>query len=138
MYGAGLLAPYDDSMHLGQGFNSFLQVPCIDNAVVFDSDDTFEDVNLESAGVTQVVSYSAQFVEKISDVARAMNISAGSAIKGGSINVSGNSLSVDEAKFMSSDLNVVVTVKVDTSPFDCYLDLRPITYYCENQIGDRS
>lgn len=28
-----LLAPYNDSMRLGQGFNSFLQTPCVHNAV---------------------------------------------------------------------------------------------------------
>ena len=63
-------------------------------------------------GVPQVVSYSSRFVEKISDVVRTMNISAASAIKSGSIEVPGNSLSVDEANFLLSDLNVVVSVKV--------------------------
>ena len=41
-----------------------------------------------------------------------MNISAGSAIKSGCIEVSGNSLLVDEAKLVSGDLDVVVSVKV--------------------------
>ena len=64
------------------------------------------------SGPSQVVSYSSRFVEKISDVARAMNISAGSSIKCGSIEGSGKTLSVDEVKFVSSDLNVLVSVKV--------------------------
>jgi len=109
MPGTDLLAPYNDSMHLGQGFNSFLQVPCVDNAVTFDSDETKVVAERADAGptvVSQVVSYSSRFVEKISDIAQAMNISMGSAIKNGSI------LSVDEAKFASGDLNVVVSVKV--------------------------
>lgn len=116
MPGTGLLlAPYNDSMHLGQGFNSFLQVPCLNNAVTFASDQSKAVVESAKAGTidaSQVVSYSSRLVEKISDVVRAMNISAGSSIKCGSLESSGNSLSVDEVKFVSSDLNVLVSVKV--------------------------
>ncbi|KAF5588625.1 hypothetical protein FPANT_6543, partial [Fusarium pseudoanthophilum] len=109
-----LLAPYNDSMHLGQGFNSFLQRPCIDGAVKL----TQADLQTEAAragspsNVSQVVSYSSRLVEKISDVVRGMNISAASSIKLGTIQVSGNSLSVDEAKFAASDMNAVISVKV--------------------------
>ncbi|KAF5689353.1 hypothetical protein FCIRC_1457 [Fusarium circinatum] len=109
-----LLAPYNDSMHLGQGFNSFLQRPCIDGAVKL----TQADLQTQAAraggpsNVSQVVSYSSRFVEKISDVVRSMNISAASSIKLGTIEVSGNSLSVDEAKFAGSDMNAVISVKV--------------------------
>ena len=73
-----------------------------------------ERANASPAGVSQVVSYSSRFVKKISDVVRSMNISAASLIKSGSIEASssGNPLLVDEAKFASSDLNVVVSVKV--------------------------
>jgi len=113
MAGTGLLVPYNDSMRLGQGFNSFLQVPCVDNAVTFDESKVLvERANASPTGVSQVVSYSSGFVEKISDIARTMNISAGSSIKSGCIRVSRNSLLVDEAKFRSSDLNVAVSVKV--------------------------
>ncbi|PKK40952.1 hypothetical protein CI102_15064 [Trichoderma harzianum] len=59
-----------------------------------------------------VVSYSSRFVERISDVARGMNVSAASSIKSGTIGISGNSLSVDEAKFADSDLNAIISVKV--------------------------
>ena len=102
-------------MHLGQGFNSFLQVPCVDNAMTFDqSKVVVERANSSPAGVSHVVSYSSQFVRKISDVLRSMNISAASLIKSGSIEASssGNPLLVEEAKFASGDLNVVVSVKV--------------------------
>ena len=108
-----LLAPYNDSMHLGQGFNSFLQVQCIDKAVEIPGSALKTEAPRSGAGnVSQVVSYSSRFVNKISDVVRSMNISAGSSIKRGTIEVSGNSLSVDEAKFAASDLNAVVSVKV--------------------------
>lgn len=108
-----LLAPYNDSMRLGQGFNSFLQVPCIINAVSYDADKVVvERSEAGPEGRSQVVSYSTRFVEKISDVVKSMNISPGSAIKSGSIGIGGNSCSVDEAKFSSSDLNAMVSVKV--------------------------
>lgn len=108
-----LLAPYNDSMRLGQGFNSFLQEPCLNNAVSFDEKDiVVENAPAKGAKVSQVVSYSSRFVERISDVVRSMNISAGSSINAGTIEISGNSLGVDEYKFASSDLNAVVSVKV--------------------------
>ncbi|KAI3326738.1 hypothetical protein HD806DRAFT_416024 [Xylariaceae sp. AK1471] len=109
-----LLAPYNDSIQLGQGFNSFLHKPCIAGAV----DIPAESLHTQAvraggpANVSQTVSYSSRFVEKISDVVRSMNISAASSIKSGTIEVSGNSLSVDEAKFAASDLNAVISVKV--------------------------
>ncbi|KAF1836076.1 hypothetical protein BDW02DRAFT_494504, partial [Decorospora gaudefroyi] len=66
------------------------------------------------------VTYSARFVEKISDVVRSMNVSAGSSIKNGSIDMSGGgAFTVDEIKFAESDLNVVVSVKVSNgTPVD--------------------
>ncbi|KAH6980671.1 hypothetical protein BKA56DRAFT_685543 [Ilyonectria sp. MPI-CAGE-AT-0026] len=109
-----LLVPYNDSMHLGQGFNSFLQEPCIDGAVKI-SEGSVQTQAARSGGssnVSQVVSYSSRFVEKISDVVRSMNISAASSIKSGTIQVSGNSMSVDEIKFAASDINAVISVKV--------------------------
>ena len=66
--------------------------------------------------MSQTVSYSSRFVEKISDVVRSMNISAASSIKSGTIEVSGNSMTVDEGKFSSSDMNAVVSVRVCETP----------------------
>jgi hypothetical protein len=112
--GALLIVPYNDSMRLGQGYNSFLQIPCIDGAVEI-LENSLETQGVRAGGVgnvSQVVSYSSRFVEKISDVVRSMNISAASSIKSGTIETSGNSLSVDKAKFAASDLNAVVSVKV--------------------------
>ncbi|KAK4184695.1 hypothetical protein QBC35DRAFT_505299 [Podospora australis] len=109
-----LLAPYNDSMTLGQGFNSFLHLPRLNGAVTI-PESSLQTQAARAGGaqnVSQVVSYSSRFVEKISEVVRSMNISAASSIKSGTIEVSGNSLSVDEAKFASSDLNAVISVKV--------------------------
>ncbi|KAL6831891.1 hypothetical protein V8C40DRAFT_237421 [Trichoderma camerunense] len=108
------LAPYSDTMRLGQGYNSFLQLPCVDGAVKIDQSDIQTHVARAdpSASVSQVVSYNSRFVDRISDVARGMNVSAASSIKSGTIGISGNSLSVDEAKFADGDLNAVISVKV--------------------------
>lgn len=58
------------------------------------------------------MSYSARFVEKLSDVVESMNVSYSSAIKKGTIEISGNTSTVDETTFKSSHLNAVVAVKV--------------------------
>ncbi|KAF5567606.1 hypothetical protein FPHYL_3229 [Fusarium phyllophilum] len=105
-----LLAPFNDSMRLGQGYNSFLQTPCLGNAV-----DISNASLLETKGgntQSQTVSYSARFVEKMSDVVQAMNISAGSSIRTGSVSVSGGGNNIDEIKFAESDLNAIISVKV--------------------------
>lgn len=127
-----LLVPYNDSMRLGQGYNSFLQTPCVHNAVHLgedqDHDGVVDHVQTTAEGdeepslpvypetsrrdIPQVVSYSSRLVNKMSEVIKSMNISAGNSIKNGGVNVSGNSLDVDELKFSSSDLNIVVSVKV--------------------------
>ena len=108
-----LLAPADEGMKLGQGFNSFLQHTCIDDAVKVTNENAKRDGNANS--ISQVVSYSSRFVERLSDVVRSMNISAGSSIKSGTVTSSGNSSTIDEMKFNSSDLNAVISVKVTVS-----------------------
>ncbi|GIC86089.1 uncharacterized protein Aud_002451 [Aspergillus udagawae] len=107
-----LLVPYNDSMRLGQGYDSFLQEARADGAVTFGKERISQTSIDHTAPVSQVVSYSSRFVEKLSDITQSMNISAGSSIKSGTIEVSGSSLTVDEAKFSSSDINAVVSVKV--------------------------
>ncbi|KAF1994444.1 hypothetical protein P154DRAFT_476000 [Amniculicola lignicola CBS 123094] len=104
-----LLAPYNDSMRLGMGFNSYTQTMCIDEAVEFDKDNI---TTVQSDNTSQVVSYSSRFVEKLSDVVDSMNISYGSSIKRGTVEISGNTNSVNEDKIKASDLNAIVSVKV--------------------------
>ncbi|KAG9495540.1 hypothetical protein J7337_013789 [Fusarium musae] len=107
-----LIAPYNDSMRLGQGYNSFLHRPCVLNAVKF-TDPKKDSPNLKQRDNTsQTVDYSSRFVDKISEVAKSMNVSAGSSIKNGALIGSGSSITLDEAKFTESDLNAVVSVKV--------------------------
>ncbi|KAF3403584.1 hypothetical protein F1880_009552 [Penicillium rolfsii] len=105
-----LLAPYNDSMRLGQGYNSFLQSPCLQNAV------NISEYDLERTEMiseqSQTVTYCSRFVSKMSEVVRSMNISAGSSIRTGTVNISGSSSTIDEIKFAESDLNAVVAIKV--------------------------
>ncbi|KAH7184520.1 uncharacterized protein B0J16DRAFT_397786 [Fusarium flagelliforme] len=102
-----LLAPYNDSMRLGMGFNSYTQTTCMDNAVEVKEDNVKHDKN-----PAQVVKYSAKFVEKLSDIVSNMNISKSSAIKQGTIEVHGNANTIDEDKIKASDVNLVVSVQV--------------------------
>ncbi|VUC31601.1 unnamed protein product [Clonostachys rosea] len=107
-----LLAPYNDSMRLGQGYNSFLHTPCVHDAVKIEDDNIVTKPADQAGKVSQVVNYTSRFVDKISEVAKSMNVSAGSSIKNGGIIASGSTLTLDEAKFASSDLNAIVSVKV--------------------------
>ncbi|KAG8675925.1 hypothetical protein FPOAC2_02007 [Fusarium poae] len=101
-----ILAPYNDAMRIGQGFNSYTHEMCIDGAVLVDGDHD------EKTQARTVVSYSARAVEKLSDVIQTMNISYPHSIKKGSVTVSGSNTAIDEATFKSADINIIVTVKV--------------------------
>lgn len=114
------LVPYNESMQLGQGFNSFLQRPCVFDAVQTDKNMVIPRKTGGQKGVPQVVSFSSRIVTKISEVTRSMNISAGASVRTGSITVSGNQSAIDEAKFAASDINAVISVKVSTF-WLCYL-----------------
>ena len=68
---AQILAPYNNAMRLGQGFNSYTQQICLSGAVYppekplpgIESTET-----TMKTGVSQIVSYSSRFVDKLSDV----------------------------------------------------------------------
>ncbi|KAM0424831.1 hypothetical protein ACHAPT_009887 [Fusarium lateritium] len=108
-----ILAPYNDAMRIGQGFNSYTHELCIDGAVLVKSADQGEQNQTKTIeSPAQIVSYSARVVEKLSDVVEGMNVSYCSSIKKGTVAVSGSSSTIDETTFKTADLNVVVTVKV--------------------------
>ncbi|RSL44804.1 hypothetical protein CEP54_014537 [Fusarium duplospermum] len=106
-----ILIPFNDSMRLGQGYNSFLHAQCIDNAVKIKQAHARQTPANSDGPAPQDVDYSSRFVDKISDVAKRLNLSAGSSIKQGGIG-SGHSVTLDEAKFVGSDVNAIVSVKV--------------------------
>ncbi|KAK3319535.1 hypothetical protein B0T19DRAFT_361924 [Cercophora scortea] len=112
---AVLLAPYSRTIRLGQGFNSYLQIPCMDGAVDISTSRLKKAAPTNAAGPgnsSQAVTYSTRIADKISDVVRGMNISPASCIKSGTVESLGNSLVVDEARFATSDINIVVSVRV--------------------------
>lgn len=126
------LVPYNESMTLGQGYNSFLQLPRVHSAVIVASqepnasrsgdpvsapasnDSTVNNVQKASKSnrVSQVVSYSSRLVSKLSEVARTMNITSGASVRAGVITVSSNQSTIDEAKFSEADINAVISIKV--------------------------
>ncbi|KAM0425738.1 hypothetical protein ACHAPT_008986 [Fusarium lateritium] len=121
------LAPYNNAMRLGQGFNSYTQQICLTDAVMRPSDlpnatKTTRPTNNASKladgtdppkkGVSQIVSYSSRFVEKLSDITDAMNISASLSIKTATIGGGASGQFIDSDKFKESDINFFVQVKV--------------------------
>lgn len=109
------LAPYNEVFSWGQGVNSFLQEPRIGRAMIYSQSEVNKSAaNSRSHNVSPVVSYDSHLVETLSDVAKIMNISAGSCVKIGSISCHGNVLALSEEQFNSSDLNAVVSVKASS------------------------
>ncbi|RSL73072.1 hypothetical protein CEP53_000887 [Fusarium sp. AF-6] len=107
-----ILIPFDDSMRLGQGYNSFLHAPCINDAVNFKGVRARQEPTSSDGSISQNIDYSSRFVDKISDVAKRLNVSAGSSIKKGGLIGTGYSVELNETKFMASDVNAMVSVKV--------------------------
>ncbi|KAK6525430.1 hypothetical protein TWF694_005568 [Orbilia ellipsospora] len=164
---AQLLAPYNNSMRLGQGFNSYTQQTCLDKAVLPDTTENRKQLkerivisggskSLVGEGVgpvkkgvdsedsedpsasyenqsqrnkvrtievhpwvkPQIVTYSSKFVDKLSDVTEAMNISGSLSIKTATIGGKANGSYVDSDKFKSSDINFHLQVKVTNQIHD--------------------
>lgn len=63
-------------------------------------------------GQSQIVTYSAKFIDKLSDITDALNVSASLSIKTAQIGGSVKGSYVDTDKFKSSDLNFTIQVKV--------------------------
>ncbi|KAK5679287.1 hypothetical protein LTS10_008102 [Elasticomyces elasticus] len=104
-------------MRLGQGFNSFTQQICLDKAVSKGepklSDNTALYVEgVPAQGVSQKVSYSSRFVQRISDVTNSMNVSAALSIQTGQIGGTASGTFIDSDKFKESDLNFFIQVNV--------------------------
>lgn len=67
---------------------------------------------LSNHGVSQTVVYRSFFVEKMSDIANDMGLSAALAIKGDSFNVGGRGSYISPEKFQESSKNYYISVKV--------------------------
>ncbi|KAF4462445.1 hypothetical protein FALBO_10745 [Fusarium albosuccineum] len=87
-----LLAPYNDAMKLGSGFNSFTQELCLDGAVVredgtpgrqhqHETDDDGDSGKPHSGPVAQLVTYKTSIIDKVSDGFDTLDINAAFTIK---------------------------------------------------------
>lgn len=68
---AMIRVPYNNAMRLGQGVNSFTQQLCILEAVKKPTTQPADDDPPDTSppmGISQIVSYSSRFVDKVSDV----------------------------------------------------------------------
>ncbi|PWN43857.1 hypothetical protein IE81DRAFT_346244 [Ceraceosorus guamensis] len=69
----------------------------------------------KSRGTSQIVSYRAQFINKLSEVADDMNVSAALSVKTDSFGLSGRGSFVNTDKFHNSDIKFYLSVKVVNS-----------------------
>jgi hypothetical protein len=107
-----LVVPYNNAMMLGQGFNTYTQSLCLDRAVIFKTQDAKVQDKPDTTKIPQIVTYSSHFVEKLSDVVKALNVSAALSVKVGTVTGSGSGSYIDEDKIKQSDINFIITVKV--------------------------
>lgn len=109
-----LLVPYDDSIRLGERYNSFLQTPCLEQAISLQPQ---VDIVTRHPGnsdntASQTIEYSARLVGNISEVAEILRLSAASCIKQDGTIAAYGSLAVDDVKFTNCDFKAVVSVNV--------------------------
>ncbi|KAF7541297.1 hypothetical protein G7054_g717 [Neopestalotiopsis clavispora] len=110
-----LLAPYNASMKLGSGFNSYTQQLCVDHAVIRDEKSLGDEwqPTEPKEGVSQQVTYKTTMIDKISDVTDALNISAAMTIKYDStISGKGQGDFLNAEKIKSSTVSYLISVKV--------------------------
>ncbi|KAF5261061.1 hypothetical protein FOXYS1_8261 [Fusarium oxysporum] len=102
-----LLAPYDEAMRLGMGFNSYTQTMCIDSAV----EATDENVaTLET--VPPKITYSSKLFERVSQAVDTMDISRAVTIKTGRMEVHGHKDALNDAKIDDADISLMISVRV--------------------------
>ncbi|KAF4334947.1 hypothetical protein FBEOM_11204 [Fusarium beomiforme] len=111
-----LLAPYNDSMKLGSGFNSFTQELCLDGAVTREDTgkltDDAPEVEQLPVQISQQVTYKTSIIDKVSDVFDTLNINAAFTIKFGKGNVEGGADFLNVSKIKNADLTFMVSCKV--------------------------
>ncbi|KAJ7742676.1 hypothetical protein DFH07DRAFT_750169 [Mycena maculata] len=125
-----LLAPYNDVMRLGMGFNSFTQQLCINDAVKLAGGHrepaserslrpqyklgTMTFFNGGNIDISQDVTWTAKFVDRISEVPDSLNISGSLQIKCDAVGSGGKASAsfVDTNKFKESDINYLIQVRI--------------------------
>ncbi|KAF5696104.1 hypothetical protein FMUND_15782 [Fusarium mundagurra] len=102
-----LLAPYNDAMRLGMGFNSYTQTMCIDSAV-----DATDETMITSETLPPKTTSCSRLFERMSEVIDTMDISRAATITTGEMEVHGHMNLLDDAKIDDADINMIVSVRV--------------------------
>ncbi|CAK5267431.1 unnamed protein product [Mycena citricolor] len=128
---AVLLAPYNDAMRLGMGFNSFTQQLCINDAVTLEGGvrasasaeriarpqykfGQMTGLDGGNVDISQDVTWTAKFVDRISEVSDSLNVSGSLQIKCDAVGGGGKASAsfIDTNKFQESDINYFIQVRV--------------------------
>ncbi|KAF7627955.1 hypothetical protein AFLA_003323 [Aspergillus flavus NRRL3357] len=113
-----LTAPYNESMRIGSGFNSYTQQLRVNDAVIKENKTALTDKDLRgnSTGkgntISQQVTFTSKFVEHASDITEALNISGALEIKYQGMGAKAAGSYLDSSKVKESDINYFVQVKV--------------------------
>ncbi|KAM0496487.1 hypothetical protein ACHAP8_007386 [Fusarium lateritium] len=106
-----LFVPYDASMRMGMGFNSYTHKLCMRDVGCHDKGKhTVEDL-------TDTFIYSSSVVERPSDIATALEISQSTTIIDGSLDPTGGGKFINEDKIISADVNLLVSIRIMSRTF---------------------
>ncbi|CVL11912.1 hypothetical protein FPRO06_07855 [Fusarium proliferatum] len=102
-----LLAPYNDSMRLGMGFNSYTQTLCIDGAV-----DATDETMITTETLQPKITSSSKLFERLSEVVDMMDISPAATMTTGRMEVHGHINVLNDTKIDDADISLMVSVRV--------------------------
>ncbi|KAI1027728.1 hypothetical protein LB504_011738, partial [Fusarium proliferatum] len=102
-----LLAPYNDSMRLGMGFNSYTQTMCIDGAV-----DATDETMITTETLQPKITSSSKLFERLSEVVDIMDISPAATMTTGRMEVHGHMNVLNDTKIDDADISLMVSVRV--------------------------
>ncbi|KAK7454021.1 hypothetical protein VKT23_011532 [Stygiomarasmius scandens] len=128
-----LLVPYNETMYLGMGFNSFTQQTCVDDAVKLSGGKEaateqalhpqYKDpiTNNNDVNIPHEITWNAKFVDHISEVTDGLNVGAALYIRCGATSIGETTPAYffDPRKFTESDVNYWIQVKVTTQRLTC-------------------
>ncbi|KAF5634194.1 hypothetical protein F52700_5914 [Fusarium sp. NRRL 52700] len=102
-----LLAPYNDTMRLGMGFNSYTQTMCIDGAV-----DATDETMITSETLPPKTTTLKRLFERVSEVVDTMDVSRAATITTGRMEVHGHMNTLSAAEIDDADISLMVSVRV--------------------------
>ncbi|KAF5617126.1 hypothetical protein F25303_13364 [Fusarium sp. NRRL 25303] len=102
-----LLAPYNDSMRLGMGFNSYTQTMCIDGAV-----DATDETMITSQTLQPKITSTSKLFKRLSEVVDTMDISRAATMTSGIMDVHGHMNALNDTKIDDADISLMLSVRV--------------------------